>query len=142
MSKIDEIFQKHGFSAYGRLIAGSKSFYRKRHPNDDVIFNANIFIKSKGKIWYGDLNLTQDAKNLQKVCDDLNEEMIIVTEMLGRFDAENRPYEEIYNDAHASFIPNANEYNVRVYKGFKSVLIGNTNIVTSMGVDWKKIKIN
>ena len=141
MTKIDDIFQKHGFPPYGRLISGSKSGYRKRYPDNDVIFNGNIFIKSKGKIWYGDLDLTKDAGNLQKICDDLNEEMIVVTEMLGRFDDKKRQYNEIFNDAHALFIPNTNEYNVRVYKGFKSVLIDNVNIITSMGVDWKKIKI-
>lgn len=44
----------------GRMISASKSGYQLRHPNNIVIFNANIAIVGYNKIWYGDLDLTAD----------------------------------------------------------------------------------
>lgn len=132
------VFEKHEFYE-GRMIGGSKSWYRNNHPDDDILFNANIFTQN-GKEWHGDLNITEDSNNLQNICNELNEEMIVVTEMLGRFGAEDRPYEELEVDAHAKFIPNKRKYLSRVYDGIRSVTIDNMTIVTGNGVSWKKIQ--
>lgn len=142
MKKIEEIFEKYKLYC-GRMISGSKSGYRDRHPKNDVIFNANIFMPSKGKVWYGDLDITFDNKNLQDVCNELNEEMIIVSEMFGRFGAEDRPYEEIEKNAHAKFTPNAKTYLQREYSKdvFEGVTIDKMTIVTSKPLDWIKKKI-
>ena len=94
-----------------RLISGSKSMYRKQFPDDNtIIFNANIFTKSHGKIWYGDLHISKDCQNLQKIVNKIGEEMIIVSEMFGRFGAEDRKYKEIHKDAFFKFVPNRNFY--------------------------------
>jgi len=133
-------FEKREFYS-GRMIGGSKSGYRKLNPNNDIVFNANIFTPSKHKCWYGDLDITKDAKILQEICNELQEEMIVVSEMLGRFGAEERTYEEIEADAHAKFIPNENEYLGRVYEGYHGVTIDKMIIMTNKGVDWIKIKL-
>lgn len=73
-----------------RLISGSKSYYRKNHPLNLIVFNANIFTEEFGKIWYGDLDLTIDSKNLIKIYDELGINLYILSEMSGRFDNENR----------------------------------------------------
>lgn len=138
--RVKTVFEKHNYYN-GRMISGSKSGYRHNHPKNDILFNANIFTTS-GKKFHGDLDLTKDYIDLQEICNELDEEMIVISEMLGHFDAENRPYEELKADAHAKFIPNKNEYLVRVYDGLKGVTIDNMMVVTGKGVDWKKIKIH
>ena len=135
-----EIFRKHLMDE-NRMIAGSKSGYHQRHPKNDVLFNANIFTPTKGKIWYGDLDITLDNKKLQDICNEIGEEMIVVSEMMGRFDAEKRPYSEIEKNAHIRLTPNANSYERRVYDGFESVTIGNMFIFTNKGIDWVKKKL-
>lgn len=134
------IFEDNGLYQ-GRLISGSKSGYRNRYPDHDILFNANIFIPSKGKVWYGDLDITLDAPVLQKICNEYNEEMIIVPEMLGRFGTENRSYDEISKDAYVKFNPNNNKYLLRIYSGLKSVEVDNVTIVTSNGIDWEEKQI-
>ena len=52
-------FESHGL-ILARMIAGSKSVYKSSKPKDLIIFNANVFMKDMGKVWYGDLNLTED----------------------------------------------------------------------------------
>jgi len=72
----------------GRIF-GSKSSYRLKHPNDFILFNANVCIE-KEKIWYGDLNLTLDKKKLQKLAKELNENIYVFYEMDARFENENK----------------------------------------------------
>ena len=138
--KTKDAFEKRNFYS-GRMIGASKTNYRRLNPDNDVLFNANILTPSKHKCWYGDLDITKDAKTLQEICDELQEEMIVVSEMLCRFGAEERTYKEIEADAHAKFMPNENEYLSRVYDGVKGVTIDNMTIVTGKGVDWAKRKL-
>ena len=90
-----EIFIKHGFR-FARLL-GSKSLYRGSHPNNLIIFNARIYTKSiyirhnedikdffKGQeheIWYGDLDLSKDLRELFLVHLDIHESIVITSEM-------------------------------------------------------------
>lgn len=134
-----EIFHKHGFHN-ARLIAGSKSLYRRRFPNHDVMFNANIITK-EGKIFYGDIDLDRDNLPLQRICNEIGEEFIVVSEMLGRFGAEERSYEELEKDAHAKFIPNKRQYLVKKYDGIYGVKINKMTIVTGKSVGWRKVRI-
>ncbi len=60
----------HGF-ALSRMLAFSKSTYVSRHPNNQAIFNANV-VTTIGKIWWGDLDLTDDSKKLQQVANTLD----------------------------------------------------------------------
>ncbi len=87
-----DIFEKCNLSI-SRLISGSKSFYREKYPDHEVYFNANIIIESKGKIWYGDLDLTIDENKLQEVANILKEPLYVLREMDARFENENKPFE-------------------------------------------------
>jgi len=79
----------------GHLISWSKSGYRDSHPDNIVIFNANICTKS-GKIWYGDIDVTKSKQTLQELASELDQDVFILYEMDGRFDNEERPRLENY----------------------------------------------
>jgi len=95
---IYEIFMNHGLIV-GRMIAGSKSGYTERYPDNLVVFNANIIIESKGKIWHGDLDITKDYENLEKVAEVLEESLYILYEMDARFGTENDPIKKMMGKA-------------------------------------------
>lgn len=141
MDNIEKTFTKKNLR-FGRLISGSKSGYLSKHPQNNVMFNANIFTPEMGKIWYGDLDLTLDCKILQEICEEINSEMIIVYEMYGRFGAENRSYDEIMENAHALFTPGKDYYLSRVYSGISVTKIDNISIVSAKGINWKEVKFN
>ena len=75
----------------GRMIGGSKSGYMESHPNNDVVFNANIIIPSKGKVWHGDLDVTLDKEYLQNVAKALEEDLYILGEHDARWGEEDKP---------------------------------------------------
>jgi len=87
-------FESHGFNT-ARMIGGSKSIYRKEHPKDLIIFNANVFMKDIGKVWYGDLNLTQDYIILKSIADSLNTTLYVLWEMDARFGKEKKSIDEL-----------------------------------------------
>jgi len=72
----------------GRMIGGSKTFYTQAHPNNEVHFNANIFTQGQGKVWYGDLDLTNDMGHLKSIAKQLNTTLYVLREMDGRFGTE------------------------------------------------------
>jgi len=138
LPEIELIFREHGFYQ-GRMISGSKSGYRHRFPENDVVFNACIFTKNCGK-WHGDLDITRDKEMLQKLCDILGEEMLITFESVG-WKAETVSYDEIEKLAHAKFMPKSEVYLSKIYDGMDSLNVGNMIIITSKGVDWKQINV-
>lgn len=73
----------------GRLISGSKSRYREQYPNNEVYFNANVFVLGEGKIWYGDLDITRDGEILEEIAREIGKNLFILKEMDGRFGNEN-----------------------------------------------------
>lgn len=74
------------FNRNGRMISGTKSGYKGR-----AIFNANVCTKSKGKIWYGDLDLDGDAADLQSLADREREAVYVLRESDARFQNEAAP---------------------------------------------------
>jgi hypothetical protein len=96
ISDIQKIFESHNFFD-GRMIGGSKSFYSKEHPDDLIVFNANIVMSEFGKVWYGDLNLTEDYLVLREIAECLNTTLHVLWEMDARFGKENRPFKELIN---------------------------------------------
>jgi hypothetical protein len=96
--EIQKHFESHGFNT-ARMIAGSKSVYKSSKSKDLVIFNANVFMKDVGKVWFGDLNLTEDYKTLKKISDSLNTTLYILWEMDGRFGEENKSIDELISKA-------------------------------------------
>lgn len=103
----DTIVCKHKFE-FGRIIAYSKSTYISKRPNNQVVFNANI-ATSEGKIWWGDLDLTEDSEKLQAIADDLNTTLYILCEMDYRFGNENRPFKEVEKLTIKKFIPSSQQ---------------------------------
>lgn len=91
ISSIQKIFESNNFRL-GRLLGYSKSVYRFAYPDDKIYFNANIFT-SDGKVWYGDLNLTQDEKELKKIAKEIGKELFILDEYSGRF--VDKPVKEL-----------------------------------------------
>lgn len=89
MENIDvaEVLIKNGFYL-GRLMAGSKSLYRKAYPDNFAVFNANI-ITDNGKIWYGDIDVTLDEPKLLRIAKETDTDLYILREMDCRFEHEN-----------------------------------------------------
>ena len=78
------------FFIVGRCL-GSKSGYVARHPGHDVVFNANLVTKGRGKVWHGDIDLTTDGEALKRFAARLGEAVYVLYEMDGRFGNEEDP---------------------------------------------------
>lgn len=75
------------FTRPGRMISGSKTT-----PKGHVrVFNANVCSKSRGKFWFGDLDLMDDAADLRKLAAEQGEEIYILRERDARFTNEASP---------------------------------------------------
>jgi len=81
--KINEVFIENGIY-FGRMISGSKSAPKGQF----CVWNANAVVKSAGKIWFGDLNLTKDSKALNEIAKMIGEPIYILREMDARFKTE------------------------------------------------------
>jgi hypothetical protein len=91
-------FYEKGFIS-GRMISGSKSGYRQKYPDNEVYFNANIFVLGEGKVWWGDLDITRDQDLLEEVSKSCGKKLYILREMDGRFENENPSDEQIITRA-------------------------------------------
>ena len=98
VQEVQQFFEAHNFFD-GRMIGGSKSHYHKEHPDDLIVFNANVLIKDMGKVWYGDLNLTQDYILLKSIAESLDTTLYILWESDGRFGEEDKPIDELIKKA-------------------------------------------
>ena len=100
-TSIQEI-QQH-FEAYnlhsGRMIGGSKTGYSIQRPNNLILFNANVLMPDYGKVWYGDLNLTEDYLVLKEIAKSLNTTLYVLWESDGRFGDENKPLTALLDKA-------------------------------------------
>ena len=75
------------FFMHGRMMSGSK-----RHtPGHVEVYNANIFTREGGKVWFGDLDLTADADRLKEFAAEQGHELYVLHEMDGRFEYERKP---------------------------------------------------
>ncbi len=97
IEEIQQHFESHGL-ILARMIGGSKSIYRKEYPKDLAIFNANVFMKDVGKVWYGDLNLTEEYMVLKSIADSLDTTLYVLWEMDGRFGEENMSGSKIFGN--------------------------------------------
>jgi hypothetical protein len=93
-----EYFLRSGL-VNGRIISNSKSFYREKFPENEVYFNANIFVLGEGKVWYGDLDLTKDFEILKDISLSSGKDLYILKEFDGRFEGENLNDSEIIKRA-------------------------------------------
>jgi hypothetical protein len=83
----------------GRLLSYSKSSYRERNPENEVYFNANIFVLGEGKIWYGDIDVTLEKEKLERIARSMGKDLFILREMDGRFEKEELKDSEIISRA-------------------------------------------
>lgn len=83
----------------GRMISHSKSGYKDKFPDNEVYFNANIFVLGHGKIWYGDIDITKEKKQLENVAREIGKDLYILSEMDGRFGNEELKDSEIITRA-------------------------------------------
>jgi hypothetical protein len=134
-----ELFKKHRFH-HKRMISWSKSRYRNHFQNHDIWFNLNLFTPS-GIWWNGDVDLTIDNLTIQRICNELGEEIIAVQEMLGWQGAQEKSYDELKEHAHAIFTPNKRYYQVRKYDGIHAVTSGTWTTITNRGVAWYKVRV-
>ena len=75
----------------GRMISGSKSSYSEKYKHHVPIFNANLCTTNRGKVWYGDLDLTLDKDKLAALAVELNEDLYVLRETDARFEYEDSP---------------------------------------------------
>ena len=91
---IQQYFESHSLYV-ARIIGGSKTGYCTEYPDDLIVFNANVLIPDYGKVWYGDLNLTQDYILLKSIAESLNTTLYVLWESDGRFGEEDKPIDEL-----------------------------------------------
>lgn len=99
----------------GRMISASKSGYQLRHPNNIVIFNANIAIVRYNKIWYGDLDLTADKDLLLKCSKEIGKPLYIFYETDLRFQNELLNVLEAVRSCFKYYIVDGNENEIIEY---------------------------
>jgi len=95
---IQQYFESHSLYV-ARMIGGSKTGYCTEYPDDLIVFNANVLIPDYGKVWYGDLNLTQDYILLKSIAESLNTTLYVLWESDGRFGEENKSIDELIKKA-------------------------------------------
>jgi len=76
----------------GRMIGFSKTHYWRSHPTHVPVFNANLCTETRGKIWFGDLDLTRDEPLLVELAAELGEPVYVLYERDARFGTEEAPF--------------------------------------------------
>jgi len=85
----------------GRQISASKTA-----PKGHIcVFNANLCTKSKGKFWFGDVDLTDDIEQLKLAAAEQCENIYVLREMDCRFKNETNP---AFANAVAEITPDGN----------------------------------
>ena len=95
----------------GAMISASKSGYGQKHPKNVAVFNSNV-VTAKGKIWYGDLDVTLSEQKLADLAKKIGETVYVLREMDGRFETEGKP--RIENAVYAVSPEGKNSYQARI----------------------------
>lgn len=90
IDKINDLLAENNLFC-GRMLSGTKIAPKGQY----CVWNANIVVKSNGKIWFGDINLTKDSAALNKVADAAGEPLYILREMDARFENEGKPTDDL-----------------------------------------------
>jgi len=94
MLDITELFEKHKLYC-GRMLSGSKT----APAGQLCVFNGNVITNLRGKVWYGDLNITKEKKILKQIADECGETLYILKERDCRFDTANDPIDALMKKA-------------------------------------------
>lgn len=73
------------------MITASKTRYVDKHPDHIVVFNGNLCTRGRGKIWFGDNDLTRDEQLLVELAVALAESVYVLYERDARFASEHAP---------------------------------------------------
>lgn len=92
------IFKKNDL-INGKILSIHKSDYKREYPNNEIYFNANIFVLGEGKVWYGDIDVTREKEKLETIAKEINQDLFILREMDGRFENEKLNDSEIISKA-------------------------------------------
>lgn len=75
------------FDSPGRMMSASKT-----GPKGHVcVWNANVLSKTRGKFWFGDLDLTSDAAEMRTLASKEGEPIYVLREKDARFATEADP---------------------------------------------------
>lgn len=74
----------------GDMISASKSGYGDMYPKHVAVFNSNV-VTAKGKVWYGDLDITLREDKLLELAQKSGETIYVLYEMDARFENEEKP---------------------------------------------------
>lgn len=85
-----EYWAEKYLGSMGRMVGGSKSIYSYDNPKNLVIYNANVLTKEDGKIWYGDLDVTEDYVDLAKLSKKIKKTVYVLYESDARFGKEDK----------------------------------------------------
>lgn len=77
---------------HGRMISGSKSQYRRAHPDNIVVFNAALADAEGNDLWRGDLDLTVDEPKLIALATELGATLHVLHEDDARLIGKAEPY--------------------------------------------------
>lgn len=95
MPGIAAVIESH-LGPHGRMVGSSKTGYSRRYPRRLVVFNANLLVDGC-KLWWGDLDLSEDAPRLRRLALQLGGELHVLYEHDGRFHGrDSRPLVEEY----------------------------------------------
>lgn len=75
----------------GKMVSASKGRYSWNFPKNFVVFNSNLFTEEGEKIWYGDIDITNDESKLVDLSKALDKKLFVLYESDGRFENENTP---------------------------------------------------
>jgi hypothetical protein len=73
------------------MISFSKSRYREAHPDHLAVFNANICLSPRRKVWHGDLDLTEDEPLLHDLARRTGAIVYVLYELDARFKNDESP---------------------------------------------------
>jgi len=96
--EIKSTFYERGLIS-GRMLSSSKSAYREKYPENEVYFNANIFVLGEGKIWFGDIDITRDRQILEEISVSIGKRLFILKELDGRFENDTLSDSDIISKA-------------------------------------------
>lgn len=71
----------------GQMMSGSKKASVERR----VVWNGNVCTREHGKLWFGDISITESSKALQKLADALRVNVYVLRERDARFEFETSP---------------------------------------------------
>src|SRR5438876_12128006 len=73
----------------GRVITASHVTYETLYPDHVVVFNSNVCIKPPRKIWFGDVDATEDERRLTILARALDTKVYVLLERDGRFNGRD-----------------------------------------------------